>query len=423
MADLEFEEFRRHFDRLPQHIKAPEQSYRLVHDVAPGGPTAPESSSEGDSAGEETSEETRALHSGRWEPSGWAPAHEPADTDQHRQPQRRRRLPEIPKSKRPLSRHLRLVSHLSLASELGILEAGDDGRPAQPVYVMKCSHLSKDGDSSPDSDVLHTCTDGDSGNSTAHSPDNCCRARQRNASGAMSPVSPSAALCTKLELLEATHRGLYKFEPRHHDEITIDIGDPVYLIKEADDLWCTGVNLRTGLRGVFPSAYVTDVDYADFDPSAPPVRKERYLLGYLGSVEARKHKGIEVITQAVQKVIGDVRAAPDPADAAFAYPCILEISDQGVRMIDKSKPAPNHVLCHDYFYEIKNVSFCGFHPQNRKYFGFVTKHPQDLKFACHVFVSEESTRPVAEAVGRAFQRFYQKYLEAAYPIEEIFMDF
>ena len=24
---------------------------------------------------------------------------------------------------------------------------------------------------------------------------------------------------------------------------------------------------------------------------------------------------------------------------------------------------------------------------------------------------------------RAFQRFYQKYLEAAYPIEEIFMDF
>ena len=56
----------------------------------------------------------------------------------------------------------------------------------------------------------------------------------------LSPVSPSAALCTKLELLEATHRGLYKFEPRHHDEITIDIGDPVYMIKEADDLWCTG---------------------------------------------------------------------------------------------------------------------------------------------------------------------------------------
>ncbi|KAF0287186.1 hypothetical protein FJT64_014372 [Amphibalanus amphitrite] len=100
MADLEFEEFRRYFDRLPQHIKAPEQSYRLVHDVAPGEPTAPESSSEGDSAGEETSEETRALHSGRWEPSGWAPAHEPTDADQHRQPQRRRRLPEIPKSKR-----------------------------------------------------------------------------------------------------------------------------------------------------------------------------------------------------------------------------------------------------------------------------------------------------------------------------------
>ncbi|KAF0287185.1 hypothetical protein FJT64_014371 [Amphibalanus amphitrite] len=106
------------------------------------------------------------------------------------------RLPNVVYLLPALSRHLRLVSHLSLASELGILEAGDDGRPAQPVYVMKCSHLSKDGDSSPDSDVLHTCTDGDSGNSTAHSPDNCCRARQRNASGESLNASPLPLLGT-----------------------------------------------------------------------------------------------------------------------------------------------------------------------------------------------------------------------------------
>lgn len=48
---------------------------------------------------------------------------------------------------------------------------------------------------------------------------------------------------TQLELLEATHRGLHKFVPRHHDEIDLEIGDPIYVQKEADDLWCEGSNI------------------------------------------------------------------------------------------------------------------------------------------------------------------------------------
>ena len=42
------------------------------------------------------------------------------------------------------------------------------------------------------------------------------------------------------ELLEPTHRGLHRFVPRHPDEIEIDIGDPVYVQREAEDLWCEG---------------------------------------------------------------------------------------------------------------------------------------------------------------------------------------
>lgn len=34
-----------------------------------------------------------------------------------------------------------------------------------------------------------------------------------------------------------------------------------------------------------------------------------------------------------------------------------------------------------------------------RYFGFITKHPADHRFACHVFVSEESTKVLAESVG------------------------
>jgi len=35
----------------------------------------------------------------------------------------------------------------------------------------------------------------------------------------------------------------------------------------------------------------------------------------------------------------------------------------------------------------------------RRYFGFITKHPADQRFACHVFVSEDSTKPLAESIG------------------------
>lgn len=54
---------------------------------------------------------------------------------------------------------------------------------------------------------------------------------------------------SQLEMLEATHRGLHKFISRHRDEIDLEIGDPLYVQKEADDLWCEGnFELRIHIR-------------------------------------------------------------------------------------------------------------------------------------------------------------------------------
>ena len=54
----------------------------------------------------------------------------------------------------------------------------------------------------------------------------------------------------------------------------------------------------------------------------------------------------------------------------------------------------------DYFYSLRNVTFCGFHPSDLRYFGFVTKHPRLSKYACHVFLGPaDSTQHVAEACG------------------------
>jgi hypothetical protein len=68
-----------------------------------------------------------------------------------------------------------------------------------------------------------------------------------------SPSSSGGVPFTQLELLEATHRGLHKFVPRHHDEIEVEIGDPIYVQKEADDLWCEGTAQRRVLPNKNPS--------------------------------------------------------------------------------------------------------------------------------------------------------------------------
>jgi hypothetical protein len=83
--------------------------------------------------------------------------------------------------------------------------------------------------------------------------------------------------------------------------------------------------------GIFPSAYAVDCDYSDWDSTYEHGRRERYLLGYLGSVETLAHKGTSVVCQAVRRVIGS--AGNDPE----SQPCILEVSDQGLRMVDRRK--------------------------------------------------------------------------------------
>ncbi|CAL8404822.1 unnamed protein product [Boreogadus saida] len=80
--------------------------------------------------------------------------------------------------------------------------------------------------------------------------------------------------------------------------------------------------------------------------------------------------------------------------------CILEIDVKGIKLVvqDDYYACDQSHEC-NHFFQLKNVSFCGFHPKNSKYFGFITKHPADQRFACHVFVSENSTKPLAESVG------------------------
>ena len=60
---------------------------------------------------------------------------------------------------------------------------------------------------------------------------------------------------------------------------------------------------------------------------------ERYLLDYLGSV-ACAMKGVEIIVQSVIKMTQGRQGEA----GGQRTPCILEISDKGIKMVDKSKP-------------------------------------------------------------------------------------
>ncbi|KAK8757058.1 hypothetical protein V5799_000239 [Amblyomma americanum] len=373
-------------------------------------------------------------------------------SNQHAE-RRRRRLPAIPANRKPLAKLTQQPS--SLADELrgadrdgpqqsSLPESGPtklirqvsdrlyleiDTSGEQPKSCLRLydksllSGATNSGSLSPDDlrSRLSLDTGVDSGNSTAHSPDGAKSISPACNGSPLSASSPSSTTTSGgvLQLQDATHRGLYRFVPRHADEVAIDIGDPVYVSKEADDAWCEGVNLRTGASGIFPSAYVIDADYSDIGSEGQQMRKERYLLDFLGSVEVSCHKGSDVFCQAIRKV---AKANASEVGVHGSHPCVLEVTDLGLRMVDRGRPAPNHVPTHDYFFNLKNVTFCGYHPKDHKYFGFITKHPLRERFACHVFRAEGSTREVAEAVGRAFRRFYQKFVEMAYPVEDIYIE-
>ncbi|NXY38508.1 JIP1 protein, partial [Pomatorhinus ruficollis] len=149
---------------------------------------------------------------------------------------------------------------------------------------------------------------------------------------------------------------------------------------------------------------------------------DQFRVKFLGSVQVPYHKGNDVLCAAMQKIATTRRLT-----VHFNPPssCVLEISVRGVKIAVKADDSKEHskvVNKCSHFFQLKNISFCGYHPKNNKYFGFITKHPADHRFACHVFVSEESTKPLAESVGRAFQQFYKEYVEYTCPTEDIYLE-
>ncbi|KAM6069559.1 LOW QUALITY PROTEIN: C-Jun-amino-terminal kinase-interacting protein 1 [Theristicus caerulescens] len=223
---------------------------------------------------------------------------------------------------------------------------------------------------------------------------------------------------------EQTHRAVFRFVPRHADELELEVDDPLLVEVQAEDYWYEAYNMRTGDRGIFPAYYAIEVT-KDPDHLTALTKSsdwvDQFRVKFLGSVQVPYHKGNDVLCAAMQKIATTRRLT-----VHFNPPssCVLEISVRGVKIAVKADDSKEHSKVNkcSHFFQLKNISFCGYHPKNNKYFGFITKHPADHRFACHVFVSEESTKPLAESVGRAFQQFYKEYVEYTCPTEDIYLE-
>lgn len=70
---------------------------------------------------------------------------------------------------------------------------------------------------------------------------------------------PSFSIRRTAPAVLQTHFAVYKFVPRHKDELAMNVGDAIHVEKAHDDLWYEGTNLKSGDQGIFPSRFVSDV--------------------------------------------------------------------------------------------------------------------------------------------------------------------
>ncbi|KAL2093486.1 hypothetical protein ACEWY4_010798 [Coilia grayii] len=219
---------------------------------------------------------------------------------------------------------------------------------------------------------------------------------------------------------EQSHRAVFRFVPRHEDELELEADDPLLLEAQAEDLWCEAYNMRTGIRGIFPAFYAVKVV-----KETTQTKEEKgdwvdtFWVKFLGSVQVPYHKGNDVLCAAMQKIATNRRLQMQFSPSV----CVVEINLRGVKIIvkDDCRTADRGDKC-CHFFQLKNISFCGCHPKNKKYFGLITKHPAYQRFACHVFFSEESTAALAESVGKAFQQYYKEHMAYSCPTEDIFLE-
>ncbi|KPP66702.1 c-Jun-amino-terminal kinase-interacting protein 1-like, partial [Scleropages formosus] len=113
---------------------------------------------------------------------------------------------------------------------------------------------------------------------------------------------------------DQSHRAVFRFIPRHGDELELEVDDPLLVEVQAEDYWYEGYNMRTGSRGIFPAYYAIEV------AKEPENLRERssdwvdkYRVKFLGSVQFNPPSTciLEINLKGVKIVVQDDYSALD----------------------------------------------------------------------------------------------------------------
>ncbi|XP_044540285.1 C-Jun-amino-terminal kinase-interacting protein 1, partial [Gracilinanus agilis] len=141
---------------------------------------------------------------------------------------------------------------------------------------------------------------------------------------------------------EQTHRAVFRFVPRHEDELELEVDDPLLVELQADDYWYEAYNMRTGARGAFPAYYAIEVTKEPETVAALAKNSDwvdEFRVKFLGSVQVPYHKGNDVLCAAMQKIATTRRLT-----VHFNPPssCVLEINVRGVKIVVKAEDSQEH---------------------------------------------------------------------------------
>jgi len=274
---------------------------------------------------------------------------------------KRRQLPEIPRNLRPLgklisseSKKNKIIKQISTTLSLQI-ELNENRKPISLQLINN------------DNDINLKPFDVNK----LKSESNCLPLSEELMNQPNNATNQLVNTTKNSNKIDGNYRGLHKFIAKHDDEIDIDVGDSIYVIKQdtVDDTWFKGINLATNTTGYFPSLYVIDcsynelfqtVNYFDLEDDDSglncecsndydcrdwmdngkqcfQVHKERFHLEFLGSLEVLKAKGNDVLEQCIRKVIQTHLKQPNQLRS---FVCILEIDNFGIRF-KKNRQPPN----------------------------------------------------------------------------------
>lgn len=77
---------------------------------------------------------------------------------------------------------------------------------------------------------------------------------------------------------------VYRFIPRHADELELEADDPLLMEMQEEDLWCEAYNMRTGSRGIFPAFYAVKVTKdSQLKGLKKIIKKKKKILYYFSS--------------------------------------------------------------------------------------------------------------------------------------------